>query len=928
MKSQTTKTNIMKNILLFLLLFTGISFGQIVNIPDANFKSKIIAQGVDLNFDGEIQNSEAEFFNVLDLYETQINDLTGIEAFINLQVLKIYNSPNITNVNLISTLTSLSYLRLSRCNLATIDLSNLVNLVYLDLSINQLSILNLTTLVNLRHLFCYSNQLISLNLPINNVIEDLDISSNQFTSFNFYQFPLLKTLNTSYNNNFTLGPISNFLFLEVLNITSIQVNNLSLSNLPNLKYFSCGLNNLTTLDLSPFPTLIEVECIYNNLTSINLAGLTNLKILECGSNSLTNLDLNSLTNLIKLDCRYNLLTTLNITSLQNLIDVICFENLLTTINVSGNSNLKRLGCGGINFSQLSLTNLPFLFGLWITGAPITTLDLSNTIIETLIINDTNIIDLEIPMMNNLVQSQNIISLSNNQNLIGLNIKNGVSEDLQIYECPNLVYVCQDEEYLGTVLSSINNGFGNNPNVQASSYCSFVPGGNFNTITGNVKLDVNNNGCDLLDLPINNIKFNINDGTNQGATFSNELGIYNFYTQAGNFDISPSIENPTYFNYSPITATIPFANNNYNVTIQDFCLSANGVVNDLEIVVMPVGPARPGFDAEYKIVYKNKGNQTLSGNINFTFEDAVLDYVSSSLIPNLQTTNNLSWIFNSLSPFETRTILITLNVNSPTEIPAVNLGDVLNFTTIITPLIGDELPDDNSFNYDQIVVGSYDPNDIACLEGETLSPSEIGKYLHYAIQFENTGTFQAENVVVKVEIDTLKYDLNSLQLLNTSNPVDAKITGNIVEFIFENINLAASSGNPPVGGHGDILFKIKSKNNLVNGDNVSKKANIYFDYNAPIITNIANTIYQTLGLDVNNIDHSILVSPNPTTSFVQIKSNNNIKCIELYDVQGRILLTSLENSNKIELNISDQTNGIYFLKIKTDKGTKIEKLVKN
>ena len=182
--------------------------------------------------------------------------------------------------------------------------------------------------------------------------------------------------------------------------------------------------------------------------------------------------------------------------------------------------------------------------------------------------------------------------------------------------------------------------------------------------------------------------------------------------------------------------------------------------------------------------------------------------------------------------------------------------------------------------------------------------------------------------MKVEIDTLKYDLNSLQLLNISNPVYTKITGNIVEFIFENINLAATSGNPPVGGHGDILFKIKSKNNLVNGDNVSKKANIYFDYNAPIITNIANTIYQTLGLDVNNIDHSILVSPNPTTSFVQIKSNNNIKCIELYDVQGRILLTSLENSNKIELNISDQTNGIYFLKIKTDKGTKIEKLVKN
>ncbi len=49
----------MKKILLLLLLFTEIVNGQIVNIPDANFKAKLIALGVDSNTDGLIQNTEA-----------------------------------------------------------------------------------------------------------------------------------------------------------------------------------------------------------------------------------------------------------------------------------------------------------------------------------------------------------------------------------------------------------------------------------------------------------------------------------------------------------------------------------------------------------------------------------------------------------------------------------------------------------------------------------------------------------------------------------------------------------------------------------------------------------------------------------------------------------------------------------------------------
>jgi hypothetical protein len=195
-------------------------------------------------------------------------------------------------------------------------------------------------------------------------------------------------------------------------------------------------------------------------------------------------------------------------------------------------------------------------------------------------------------------------------------------------------------------------------------------------------------------------------------------------------------------------------------------------------------------------------------------------------------------------------------------------------------------------------------------------------LHYNIRFENTGTAAAEFVVVKVEVNQTDFDMNSLQIMNSSDPVYARINQNIVEFIFQNIQLES-------GGHGNILLKIKSKNNLLVGDEVNKKANIYFDYNFPIETNEAKTLFQALSLVNPVLDNLISIYPNPVKDVVNItiKDNSTIKTIELYDVQGRLIQTQLVNDISSELNLAERANGLYFIKINTDKGSKVEKLVK-
>jgi hypothetical protein len=239
-------------------------------------------------------------------------------------------------------------------------------------------------------------------------------------------------------------------------------------------------------------------------------------------------------------------------------------------------------------------------------------------------------------------------------------------------------------------------------------------------------------------------------------------------------------------------------------VQDFCVTANGIFHDLEVAIVPIGVARPGFDASYKIQYKNKGTQIENANLGFNYDDLVIDYLTASTSPTSQSTGVLNWNLGTLQPFQTGSLTVSFNLNAPTESPALNGGDTLLFSSTINGLFSDETPSDNTFLLNQIVVNSYDPNDKTCLEGVLVDQNKIGDYLHYQIRFENTGTYPAQNIVVRDTIDATKFDISTLQMVNTSHNCKTKITNHKVEFILENINLPFEDAT----NDGFIVFKIK------------------------------------------------------------------------------------------------------------------------
>ena len=202
---------------------------------------------------------------------------------------------------------------------------------------------------------------------------------------------------------------------------------------------------------------------------------------------------------------------------------------------------------------------------------------------------------------------------------------------------------------------------------------------------------------------------------------------------------------------------------------------------------------------------------------------------------------------------------------------------------------------------------------------------VGEYVHYVIRFENTGTFAAENVVIADVIDTTKFEISSLVPQSSSHDFFTRINGNKVEFIFENINLPFDDEN----NDGYVAFKIKTKPNLVVGDQFTNTASIYFDYNFPIITNTTSTtVEEPLSNQDFDFETNFTLYPNPAKDVINIKVKNEmeVKSISIYNTLGQILMTTIHAENG-EINVSNLQSGSYFIKVFTDKGSSTAKFIK-
>ena len=433
-------------------------------------------------------------------------------------------------------------------------------------------------------------------------------------------------------------------------------------------------------------------------------------------------------------------------------------------------------------------------------------------------------------------------------------------------------------------------------------------GNDNLIQGNAWIDLNNNSIqDNSDPDWEYAPILLNNGLTS-YTNSNGRIIIPAHPDSNRLSLGMIPDNYSVF---PQEREINFINDEDQIaTGQDFRLVPDFEFSDLCVSIIERTPVRPGFQVEWWLECSNFGSIPASGTVQFQLPEEIT-FISASPTPSSVMGETISWSIE-LGPFETIRIGITGTVDA-----MAILGDMVRVGAAIN---GEN--DTNLLNNQdaiiQTITGSFDPND------KTSYPSgavDIDDYnpnrpLEYLIRFQNTGTDTAFNVFI---IDTLPSILDpcNLDVIAASHPFNLDYNGdNIVQFNFDDILLPDSTTNLEAS-NGFVKFSIQTRETLELGDSVENRAAIYFDFNAPIITNFAQLKIVNLPSSTNTftIAKQIRVYPNPTRDQLHIQPESAIliHSLHIFNSVGQEVLQYQNNNDEIiDLNISTLETGVYFM----------------
>jgi uncharacterized repeat protein (TIGR01451 family) len=749
--------------------------------------------------------------------------------------------------------------------------------------------------------------LTSLTIAMHTQAQIINISDANFKGkltnifLSFAKDSLGNSIDVDLNNDFQIDQS------EALRVYNLDIKNSNIQSLQGIEYFKnlfrldCSKNSITNLSLSNNKRLQSLNCSKNQIinfnTTINSISPTITELI-CDSIGISNLILNTnnFVNLLTLSISKNKLTQFDskITSCSKLTKLYCENNNLTFLDVSKFKDLTVLYCEN-----------NFLYNLDVSGLKkLTQLDCSYNNLATLFLkNDT---------INNEYEFNSCIRLFG---LPCLDFSNNAE----------LKYICTDKSDTSKIKRACAN-FDLTTTI-VNTNCNADANGSTYSLHGDIKYDNSINGCQSNNVIFKNVKISINNSSDFVITDINNNFNLNLYR--GSYQLTPIILN-NYFICQPASVTVTLPE---DTIPQQFCITPNGIHHDVSVTIIPLRDARPGFsDATYKIVIKNKGNQIENGTVLFNYDESRQDYISSTSTPLSLSSGELIFSFSNLQLFATYEIIVTMRTNAPTDNPAVNVGDViqLSVTANLDNGTRDEFFKDNFQNIRQTVVGSFDPNDKTCLEGDIITPTLVGDFVHYLIRFENTGTANAENIVVTDFIDLNTFDISTLEITSTSHNCKTLISnGNKVQFVFDNINLPFTE---PLK-HGYVAFKLKLKNNLGIGDSLKNKADIYFDYNLPITTNIAaSRIDNVTAIKTNaNKDGSLSVYPNPGNGNFTVNFESPVRqtiIVKIVAINGNVVYEqNLYHNYQSQLQLNQNLPaGVYLITVNSEKEQYTQKLI--
>jgi uncharacterized repeat protein (TIGR01451 family) len=431
-------------------------------------------------------------------------------------------------------------------------------------------------------------------------------------------------------------------------------------------------------------------------------------------------------------------------------------------------------------------------------------------------------------------------------------------------------------------------------------------------------------------------------------FTNAFGYYEFGNLApGNYSVE-FVNNSGNFSVLCPTGNSIAVNNTMSGTLygsNNFFITSP-LSQDLSINLSHYSTVTPGFGYWTTLHFCNNGQMPMSGTIVYNYDndidfDAIWSMSSTGspvFTGHNAASNQLTFNFSNLQPGQCGYIYV--DFNTPVSLP---LGTIVTNTVTINPVSNDATPANNTDTDITTCVGSWDPNEKLAYpvrSGDERAGGNIytsDEIIEYTIHFQNLGTAPARRVVISDELDANLLIETIRDVRMSHNGVLTIENGNELVFTFDNIMLPAASFDYH-GSNGYVKFTINRQAGLPVGTQINNDAAIYFDFNAPVITNL-NTLTISEVTSVSSIESNIgnsTVFPNPfqtklTLSYELAKESE--MTIELFDAMGTRIrniqsaLLEMSGTQTHEINVEELAPAVYFLSISSGADRKIFKVVK-
>ncbi len=867
------------SVALALSFAIGSSVNAQFTIPDSAFAARLNAT-VPAAMNGAVLDTlhpSVQSLNSLYVPYASIHDLDGIQYFTGLLSLVCTGNYLTTMPPLPDAITQLE------C-----QGNNLVSFASLPNSLNRLYCWDnqLTSLPALPPaldwIVCYNNQLTTLpTLP--NSITQIACSDNALTSLPALPLSLTRLL-CQYNPLLgTLPALPNALE----NLTCDNTGLTALPALPaSLTQLQCNTNALSALPALP-AGLIQLNCDQNNLTSLPALPAA-LKFLFCSQNQLTSLPALP-ASLRSLTCYSNSLAGLP--ALPAALNSLECENNPIGVLPALPDSLVFLYAS--NNGLTSLPPLPdTLATLYCFNNQLTSLPALSSRLRLLNCNQNQITTLPL-----LPDSLQFLLCANNPVDCLPVIPNSVSSII----CNATNVSCLPNIPAAFSAVSSNLGFP----LTVCNVLSPCPFGD-EAITGNVFNDANGNGVkDVGESAFSNAVIEAQPGSY--LTAPDMFGNYVLPMDTGTF----VLDGQAVFYHSVTTTPTSITLASLQIdSLNDIGYQAIPGIYDL-VVQLTTMPARPGFDNNVYITVENIGTESTVAALDLTF-DNTQTWVGSGIAPDTQVGNNATWS-PTIAAGGSWGIAVTLHTDA-----AVVIGTPLAHTFAAMPSVQDTTQADNTITWNGFVVGAFDPNDKQVVP-EVMTPAQVqaGEALEYTIRFQNTGTFPAERVIIT---DTLSTDLlwNTMELVSSSHTTGWYIHQGVLHFVMDPINLPDSISDEP-NSHGYVKFRMTPVSTLTIGAQIGNVANIYFDFNEPVITAPAMfTVDENVGI-VATTGSSFAIYPNPVSDLLTVQVDAPGAFLEVRSSDGRLLRTVRFAGTQLTLDLSELADGLYTISVTPSSG---------